>query len=442
MDPLRPSPASAQHSRGASPPGHGPPGPAARERHSLLSLVELSRKLWSAHDVYEVAESLLLNLMGQTGTAQAALWLGTTGSGEPVLIRCHGIDRVLARSLGHACWADLVERERRPGEAVVPSDVRIGMGQTAERLAKEANVALFAPLCVDDVPNGMVAIGGKLTHAMYTPVEVQVLQSSLAIAGMAVRSAHLHGITIETSRKLRRANLELEELDRMKSEFIDHVNHELRTPLTVVQGSLECLSREGISVERNEALLGAANHATDQMMRLVHRLVTLSESVTHDLRLKMQFTDVAGLLAAYHAARRPGVASGLRELHLEGLTCRRLAEVDETRLTQVLDELVDNAVKFSASGANIWLRLSEWVEDGREWVRISVEDDGFGIPRDSLPLLFQSFRQLNGSMTRDAGGLGIGLAAAKQVIEAMGGRISASSEEGRGSTFSLLLAAE
>lgn len=419
--------------------GHSVP---ARERHSLLSLVELSRKLWSSHDVYEVAESLLLNLMGQAGTAQAALWLGTTGSGEPVLIRCHGIDRVLARSLGHACWADLVERSRRPGEAVEPGDIRIGMGQTAERLAREANVALFAPLCVDDVPRGVVAIGKKLGNAPYTEVELEVLQSSLAVAGLAVRSAHLNGLALETSRKLRRANHELQELDHMKSEFIDHVNHELRTPLTVVQGSIECLTRENISLERKDALLAAAHDGIEQMMRLVRRLVTLSESVSHDLRLAMRLTDVADLLDLYHRTRRPGVASGLRELHWEGQECRRPVEVDPERLTQVLDELVDNAVKFSPSGANIRLGLTEWVEDGAEWLRISVEDDGFGIPRDSLPQLFQSFRQLDGSLTRNAGGLGIGLAAAKQVIEAMGGRISATSEEGRGSTFSVLLAVD
>jgi signal transduction histidine kinase len=414
--------------------------PTARQNHALLSLVELSHKLWSAQDVYDAAEALLLNLMGQVGTAQAALWLGTTGAGEPVLIRCHGIDRPLARALGAVCWTDLVDPSRPPGRPVIPSELKTGLGKSVEPLARQAQVALFAPLCVEDSPKGMVALGARFAGQAYTTLELEILESSLAVAGLAIRSAHLHGLAIESDRKLRRANAELQELDRMKSEFIDHLNHELRTPLTVVQGSLECLL-ECPSHARAEVLLVAATQGVEQMMRLVHRLVTLSESVSQDLRLRMEEADVAAFLGAYHEMRRAGVAAGLRELHQQGLDGPRMARFDSQHLTQVLDELVDNAVKFSPLGSNIWLRLSDWVEDGQDWVRVSVDDDGFGIPRESLPLLFQTFRQLDGSLTREAGGLGIGLAAAKQLIEAMNGRISAASEADRGSTFSLLLPA-
>jgi signal transduction histidine kinase len=358
-----------------------------------------------------------------------------------VLIRCHGIDRSLARALGAACWTDFIEQSWPPGRAVIPSELKTGLGRSVERLARQAQVALFAPLCVGDAPKGMVALGARFAGHPYTALELEVLEASLAVAGLAIRSAHLQGLAIESDRNLRRANGELQELDHMKSQFIDNVNHELRTPLTVVQGSLECLRHSDPSPEHAEVLLEAASGGIEQMSRLVHRLVTLSESVGPDLNLRMAEADIASFLSAYHEARRPGVAAGLRELHQQGMDGPRIARFDAQRLTQVLDELVDNAVKFSPSGSNIWLRLSDWVEDGQDWIRVSVDDDGLGIPPESLPLLFQTFRQLDGSLTRDAGGLGIGLAAAKQLIEAMNGRISAASQERQGSSFSLLLPA-
>jgi signal transduction histidine kinase len=108
-------------------------------------------------------------------------------------------------------------------------------------------------------------------------------------------------------------------------------------------------------------------------------------------------------------------------------------------VAQVLDLLVENAVKFTPAGTPIALRVSGHVEDGRTWARIDVADHGPGIDPDDLARLFQPFRQADGSATRAVGGLGMGLATARRIADRMNALLVASSDPGSGTTFSLLL---
>jgi signal transduction histidine kinase len=112
---------------------------------------------------------------------------------------------------------------------------------------------------------------------------------------------------------------------------------------------------------------------------------------------------------------------------------------DARRVWQILDAIVDNAVKFTPQGSHIVLRAAIVEEESKSWLKIEVEDDGPGIDPDQIPVLFDSFRQLDGTTTRAIGGLGIGLALAKSLAQRMGGDLRMRSEVGRGSVFSLLL---
>jgi len=106
---------------------------------------------------------------------------------------------------------------------------------------------------------------------------------------------------------------------------------------------------------------------------------------------------------------------------------------------QILDELLDNAVKFTPRGSRIELGAACMREDGKEWVEIEVRDDGPGIASERMDAVFRSFEQGDGSMTRQVGGLGMGLAFARELAERMGGRLVAESVIGKGSTFRLRL---
>jgi signal transduction histidine kinase len=108
-------------------------------------------------------------------------------------------------------------------------------------------------------------------------------------------------------------------------------------------------------------------------------------------------------------------------------------------MIQVINALVENAVKFTRPGAQIGLQISAGEEEGKRGVRVVVTDDGPGIPPERLPTLFHPFRQIDGSTTREVGGMGIGLAFAKQLADRMEGTLSVSSEVGAGSRFTLFL---
>jgi signal transduction histidine kinase len=429
------------------PPGETPAGPTEplasplrlvdRQSYSLLSLVELSRKLWNTHDVHDAAESLLLNLMGQIGTARAALWLDSEDS-QPVLIRCHGMGTALADALAAACWTELRDHFRSEGPPVTPEALQSGIGRSTQTLAGQAKVALFAPVSAPDMPLGVVALGAPVGGA-FASLQLDVIQASLAVAGLALRSAHLHSAAVESARTLRRANEDMHELDRLKSEFMDHVNHELRTPISVLTGCLQCLLEPGIQQEDRTLFLRTATESTQRLQRLVERLLAFSDSSRETQAVHLAAADLSAFVTECYEERRPGISAGLRELALECDGARRPVRIDPLRLRQVVDELIDNAVKFSPRGTKVQLWVRDRVEQGAAWAEIGVADQGVGIPKDRLPELFQPFRQLDGSNTRKAGGLGIGLAMARRLMEAMGGRITVESEGPAGAVFSLLL---
>jgi signal transduction histidine kinase len=437
---------------GAPLPAHGAPDasrPAApapalklidHQGYSLSSLVELSRKLWSTHDIHDAAESLLLNLMGQIGTTHAAVWLSTE-SAQPVLIRCHGMDAAVARALAAACWTEFSDRFRGGGAPIAPAEAQSGFGESTQSLARQAKVALFAPLCADDLPMGLLALGLPIGRDGFTARQIEVLEASLAVAGLAMRSAHLHSLTMESGRQLRRANEALSHLDRMKSEFLQQLNHELRTPLAVSLGCLQCLSESAVPEADRGTLVATATRSTEEMTRLIERVLTFSESSGGSLVVQLVEADLTAFMNEYFDERRPGISAGLRDLVFECEDVPRPSRLDPSRLRQVVDELIDNSVKFSAPGTKIWLRVRDRVESGTGGTQISVADEGVGIPEDRLPELFQSFRQLDGSRTRKFGGLGIGLAMARQLTEAMGGTVSVESGGTPGPVFSIFLPA-
>jgi signal transduction histidine kinase len=148
---------------------------------------------------------------------------------------------------------------------------------------------------------------------------------------------------------------------------------------------------------------------------------------------------VRDVLESVYRSRLPGITEDLRELQLEVADELGRAWFDRTRLEQILNELLDNAVKFTPRGTCLRIRGSEGpAADGMQ-VRIDVEDNGPGIPPDRLPSLFRSFEQVDGSMTRAVGGLGIGLSFAYHLAGRMGGELEASSRVGFGTTFTLRL---
>jgi signal transduction histidine kinase len=411
----------------------------ARRENALRSLLELGGELSVSLDLYETVDLLLFNLMGQLSTARSAIWLvPEEEAGRSVLVRSHGFHRPTIEAIG-ASTGWLREQFRDDPSTVLAWALRERVGAAEFELMRHAEIALFASLHTGREQLGWLAIGPRVDGSPYTPEDLQTLEATLGIAAVSMHSARLYNRAREANRQLRATNDHLSELDRLKTEFLSNVNHELRTPLAIVLASLDLAVSEGASGPQLQALLAGSLHQSKKLHALIENLLTFADIQNARLALEVIADDPTGVLEQCLAERLPGVTEGLRELSLKRGTSVLRARFDRQRVLQIVNELIDNAVKFTPRGSHIMLRVDGCTDEGAEWVKIEVADDGPGISPERKGSLFRSFEQGDGSSTRVAGGLGMGLAFARTLAERMGGRLTADSQPGKGCTFRLLL---
>ncbi len=227
------------------------------------------------------------------------------------------------------------------------------------------------------------------------------------------------------------------EAEAAKSEFVSVVSHELRTPLTSIKTSLSLLGKgaAGAVSEKMQDLLEIALRNLDRLIRLVDDLLDLSRIESG--RVAMEIRAVSLDDAARRAVEAVRAFAHEREVSIEVSEEAPAVQVraDTDRLQQIVVNLVSNAVKFSPAGGRVGLRW--WSENG--FVVLEVADEGPGIPADQLETIFDKFRQLERSATRQHGGAGLGLAISRTLVDQMGGALWAESEEGKGSRFQVRL---
>jgi signal transduction histidine kinase len=231
-----------------------------------------------------------------------------------------------------------------------------------------------------------------------------------------------------------RAYEKTRELDRLKSEFVAVVSHEVRTPLTSIKGSLEILTDQryfDVSKSQGE-LLEISRANVERLEQLVNDILDFSKLESG--RLSTTFEEIRPEILLESAVRTMHSLASRNQIQVQLDIDGSLPVVwaDELRLTQVVNNLLANGIKFSPQGSKIQIHASE--EDGG--LRVDVADSGIGIASEDIPKLFLKFQQLDSSNTRKAGGTGLGLVISKGIVEEHGGRIWVESEKGEGSTFS------
>lgn len=236
--------------------------------------------------------------------------------------------------------------------------------------------------------------------------------------------------------ELRQARLQAEQANRLKDEFLATLSHELRTPLNAILGWSQMLKSRKTSEIETEKALSIIERSARAQNQLIDDLLDVSRIITGKLRLNVRAVDLTNTItAAVDAARPAAEAKGIRLQILLDPQAEPISG-DPDRLQQIVWNILSNAVKFTPKGGRVQVRL----ERVNSHVEIVISDTGKGIEKEFLPHVFDRFRQSDGSMTRRHGGLGLGLAIVRQLVELHGGQVSVSSEgDGQGATFTVSL---
>ena len=267
-------------------------------------------------------------------------------------------------------------------------------------------------------------------------IEVALLSLALADRINSMREQQAQ-ILFEASQKLEVLNLQLARSNRLKDEFLATLTHELRTPMNGVIGSLELMQTVPLDADLAQYQQTAAGSARD-MMRMVNGILTLTELQAGRLSAQPQVFSLRGTLDTLRqqfnaSAQGKGLAFSIDVAH--ELPDRVIGDSD--KLVQCLDCLLDNAFKFTHQGSVRLRVVGVPHSDGGLRLSFIVADTGIGFAFLDEATLYQRFFQLDGSTTREYGGLGIGLAICRQLIELLGGRLTHHSEPGKGSRFQL-----
>jgi len=226
------------------------------------------------------------------------------------------------------------------------------------------------------------------------------------------------------------------QLEKMRREFVASVAHELRTPLTAIRGFAETLLDGALEEpEAARQFVGIIKQESEALSRLIEDLLDLSHIESG--KWKMYREPIQPVQLVTEAVERLMPKAKERGIDLRLQVPEALPQItgDPGRLAQVLGNLMDNALKYTARGGSV--TVSAW-EEG-PWVKISVADTGVGIPQADLPRVFERFYRVDKARSRSTGGTGLGLAIAKHIVEAHGGTIGVDSEVGKGTTFTFAL---
>ena len=316
----------------------------------------------------------------------------------------------------------------RTGKSEFYSEIPDAMLEASTRdadhlqLARELGLksAMIVPLIARGRTLGAITFVTAESGRLYTSADLALAEDLARRTALAVDNARLYR--------------EAQEANRSKDEFLAMLSHELRTPLTSMLGWAQLLRSGKLDAATQERALETIERNTKAQAQLIEDLLDLSRIITGKLRLEVRPMELAPVIEAALDAARPAADAKAIQLQLVLNPNVGLVSGDADRLQQVVWNLLSNAIKFTPKEGRVEVRL----ERVNSQVAIVVSDTGQGISEEFLPFVFDRFRQADMGLTRRHGGLGLGLAIVRHMVELHGGTVSVTSPgEGLGSTFTV-----
>ncbi|MEE9224958.1 MAG: GAF domain-containing protein [Bacteroidota bacterium] len=312
------------------------------------------------------------------------------------------------------------------GEKLLINDVSLDPRYLAY-IYHNTNSELAVPIKVDGDVVGVLNVEDTKLHA-FDETDATVLETLCEQIGVAIKRARLYD-------ELKRANMKLTELDKMKSEFLGIVSHDFRSPLSSIVLAAKSLLRnkDGGRNERVNEYLSIIMEQANRLAQLAEDTLSITRMEAGRLSYHFNIVNVERLIQDAIAMVR---FSSLHTLALNVDSKVSYIKGDQTKLRQVIQNLVSNAVKYSPKGGTVSITVAESSSDE---IMVTVSDDGMGIPSEQLDRLFHKFSRVDMAGAREIKGSGLGLWICKEVVGAHGGRIWVESELGKGSTFKFSL---
>jgi signal transduction histidine kinase len=304
-----------------------------------------------------------------------------------------------------------------------------------------------APMLKENRLVGAIVLTRR-TARPFTESQLGLLTTFANQAAIAVDNVHLFQELEDRTQELARYNREIEmanekltELDRLKSSFVSNVSHELRTPLTAIESLAENIL-DGVTgplTQKQASYMKGLKESAERLARLINDLLDLSVIEAGRTGLKPSSFSMARLLHEVTDTLRPVAEAKLIDLEIASThNGNTVAWADRDKITQVLTNLIGNAVKFTPNRGKVTMTMTP---TGGEWLQVSITDTGPGIPTEEAGKIFDEFYQMSQPGREKSKGVGLGLAISRKLVEMHGGKIQVESIFGTGSSFSFTVPA-
>jgi signal transduction histidine kinase len=402
---------------------------ATNERIDHLErLLEVVRGLTTAPDLDTFLQTIISEATELTNSELSSILEYDENAGELRFLTMQWFERDLLRPMGIPLEGSAAGWVFRKGQPLIIQDVRADQRhfKIVDRMTNHLTQSLVAvPLMVRGQVVGVLEALNKKDDAHYTEEDLTLLETLGALAAQAMEN-------VDLARKVRASKIELAELERLKSDFIAITSHELRTPLGLILGHSTFL-RELAGEQFGEQLDTIIRNAT-RLKEIVENLADVENYQNGSARVRGDKVSMTKIAEDVASSFRSEAEQRTISLNIEVSESPYYIQADQGKITIALSNLVKNAVQFTEPGGHVTIK----VEEDSGYIKISVSDDGIGIPARDLPRVFERFYQVETHLTRRYGGMGLGLSVAKAMVELHGGRIWAESS-GKGSTFTFLL---